>query len=174
MVKRYAGLGYNDSEVKIKSFTITIFAHSLGNKNSNSISARYRGLHHSYIGHIDLTVCGNSDPGTSGVLTPYGKMDGLYFDGSPEPNDFTWIFHQAVTAVAKEQGIHLITLDFDNQEDYYNALNELQGFTDSNVRVSTSSKADDRSIIIEPAVDLDDRRKDTKSIAVKPGGNKRK
>ena len=35
--------------------------HSLGNKNSNSISARYRGLHHSYIGHIDLTVCGNSD-----------------------------------------------------------------------------------------------------------------
>ena len=34
---------------------------SLGNKNSNSISAKYRGLHYSYIGRIDLTVCGNSD-----------------------------------------------------------------------------------------------------------------
>lgn len=34
---------------------------SLGNKNSNNIGIRYRGLHHSFIGHIDMTVCGNSD-----------------------------------------------------------------------------------------------------------------
>lgn len=38
--------------------------HSLGGKNSNNISIRYRGIHPSYLGNIDLLVCGNSDPGT--------------------------------------------------------------------------------------------------------------
>ena len=35
--------------------------HSAGGKNSNSIGIRYRGIHPSFIGKIDLTVCGNSD-----------------------------------------------------------------------------------------------------------------
>jgi hypothetical protein len=35
--------------------------HSLGNKNGNNISARYRGLHPSYISEFDLLTCGNSD-----------------------------------------------------------------------------------------------------------------
>ena len=38
--------------------------HSLGRKNSNNISARYRGVHPSFIGQFDLLTCGNSDPGT--------------------------------------------------------------------------------------------------------------
>jgi len=35
--------------------------HSLGGKNTNSIGIKYRAAHPSYIGNIDLTVCGNSD-----------------------------------------------------------------------------------------------------------------
>ena len=35
--------------------------HSLGAKNSNNISVRFRGLHPSYLGNIDLLTCGNSD-----------------------------------------------------------------------------------------------------------------
>lgn len=31
---------------------------SLGNKNDNNISAKYRSIHPSYIGRIDLNVCG--------------------------------------------------------------------------------------------------------------------
>ena len=34
---------------------------SLGNKNSNNIGVLYRGIHPSFLGRIDLTVCGNSD-----------------------------------------------------------------------------------------------------------------
>lgn len=86
-------------------------------------------------------------------------MDGLYFDGSPEPDDFMWVFHNAVKEVAKNRGIKMITLEFDNKEDYYNALDELQGFTDDRVRVSTTSKTNDTSIIIEPEMDLDEKKK---------------
>ena len=35
--------------------------HSLGNKNSNNIGIRYRDVHPSFIGRIDLLTCGNSD-----------------------------------------------------------------------------------------------------------------
>jgi hypothetical protein len=100
-------------------------------------------------------------------------MDGLYFDGSPEPNDFTWVFHQAVKAVAEQQGVKLIMVDFDTKEDYYHALNELQGFVDTRVRISTSSKSEDQSIIIEPDIDLDERRKDVKTVAVRPTKQKK-
>jgi hypothetical protein len=60
---------------------------ALGGKNDNNISTKYRGLHPSYIGIIDINVCGTSDPGSSGVITPFAKTDGLYFDESYEPED---------------------------------------------------------------------------------------
>ena len=99
-------------------------------------------------------------PGTSGVLSPYSEMDGLYFDGSPEPDDFMWVFHKAVNEVAKNRGIQMITIDFDTKEDYYNALDDLQGFTADHVSITTTSRENDTSISIvkEPFVDLDDRK----------------
>ena len=97
-------------------------------------------------------------PGTSGVLSPYSKMDGLCFDGSPEPDNFMWLFHNAVKEVAKKRGITLITMNFDTKEDYYNALDELQGFADDRVKITTTSKADDKSISIEPMIDLDEKK----------------
>ena len=87
-------------------------------------------------------------------------MDGLYFDGSPEPDDFMWVFHKAVEEVAKKRGINMITLNFDNKGDFYHALDELQGYTDDRVRISTTSKTDDTSIIIEPDMDLDEKKKE--------------
>lgn len=35
--------------------------HSLGGKNSNNIGIKYRDIHPSYLGYIDILVCGNSD-----------------------------------------------------------------------------------------------------------------
>ena len=35
--------------------------HSAGQKNGNSVGVKYRGIHPSMIGYIDMTVCGNSD-----------------------------------------------------------------------------------------------------------------
>ena len=86
-------------------------------------------------------------------------MDGLYFDGSPEPDDFMWIFHNAVKEVAENRGIKMITIDFDHKEDYYHALDDLQGFTDDRVRICGTSKANDTSIIIEPDMDLDEKKR---------------
>lgn len=131
---------------------------SLGNKNANNISAMYRGIHHSFIGHIDLTVCGNSDPGTSGMLSPFGKMDGLYFDDSMEPDNFIFDFKKSVEEIVKRKGVTYVSVKFDTKEDYYKAMNLLRNFNDEKIHVSSTSKEDDMELIIEPELNMDEKK----------------
>ena len=98
----------------------------------------------------------NRKPGTSGVLTPYGEMDGLYFDACPEPDNFTFDFKESIKKIAENKNVSLITIDFDTKEDYYHAMNELRDFNDNHVRAYTTSKTGEMKIIIEKDVDLDE------------------
>ena len=69
---------------------------SLGANSSNSIAVKYRGIDPSFIGNIDTNVCGSSDPGSSGVLTPFTKVKNLYFDESQEDQDGIYDFEKAL------------------------------------------------------------------------------
>lgn len=121
--------------------------HSLGGKNSNSIGIKYRAAHPSYIGNIDLTVCGNSDPGTSGILIPFGKINGLYFDDDYEPEDVRFKFIKDVESILKDEGTEYIGIDFDDDEDYYKIMEDIHKYTD-NINVYATSLADDNSIVL--------------------------
>lgn len=118
---------------------------------------RYRGLHHSFIGHIDLTVCGNSDPGTSGLLTPCGKMDGLYFDDKMEPDDFLFDFKKSIEEIVEQKGVDYITIDFETKEDFYKAANALRAFNNECIKVTSTSREDDTRLVIQQDIDMDDR-----------------
>jgi len=48
-------------------------------EGGKSISIRYRGIHHSYIGRLGLTASSAGDPGMSGTFTPFIQTDGFYF-----------------------------------------------------------------------------------------------
>jgi len=99
---------------------VNITPNSLGNKNDNNISIKYRGIHPSYIGRIDINVCGNSDPGTSGIITPFCKTDGLFFDDSYEPEEFKFQFEKDVNDYRKKNSNNLfIDIDCDNITDYF-------------------------------------------------------
>lgn len=95
---------------------------SLGNSNDNSISTKFRGLHPSYLGKLDINVCGTSDPGTSAILTPFCKTDGLYFDGDNEPESFKYNFDKDITDYFKSNFNGLtVTPSFNSIKDYYDA-----------------------------------------------------
>lgn len=131
--------------------------HSAGRKNSNSIGIRYRGIHPSFIGHIDLTVCGNSDPGTSGLISPYSKIKGLNFDDSMEPDNFRFEFLKKVKEVMNEEGIDHIDVIVDNKEDYYSFLNDIHKFGEENVGVTYVKKEKDYDqVITEEEEDLEE------------------
>jgi hypothetical protein len=139
--------------------------HSAGQKNKNSVGITYRGLHPSMIGYIDMTVCGASDPGTSGTLSPYSDIKGLYFDDSDEPDDFKFDFIKDMSNILKKENVSSITIDFDNKEDYYRTVNELRELSDKNINVYATSKVNSYDIILEDEEDLEEaKNQDQKDI----------
>ncbi len=58
---------------------------SLGENGSGSINIKYRGIHHSHIARLDLNTCSSSDPGLTGIITPFVKTYDLFFDPEEEP-----------------------------------------------------------------------------------------
>ena len=123
--------------------------HSQGGKNSNNISMKTRGLHPSYLGYFDVLVCGNSDPGLSGVISPFTKMDSMYFDSSDEPDEFAFELKKEIEKIWDKKGVPYIKLCFDNKDDYYDALMALEKCTDDNVKISGTSKEGRYDVIIE-------------------------
>lgn len=98
----------NDMDFFTKLKYTTKGPNALGSKNSNSIAVKYRGTHSSYIGNIDVNVCGSSDPGSSGVLTPFAKVGGLHFNEKEEDQD-------GIYALEKELAVLESHID-DNKE----------------------------------------------------------
>jgi hypothetical protein len=93
---------------------------SLGNKNDNNIPMKYRGIHPSYVGRVDINVCGNSDPGTSGIITPFCKTEGLFFNANFEPEDFKYDFEKDVINLRKNSTDKMfIDLSSPNISDYF-------------------------------------------------------
>lgn len=84
---------------------------ALGNNNGgNTMAVRYRGIDTSYISNIDIMVCGSSDPGASGVLTPFAKIENLNFNNTPEPQDGIFEFQQALMEQAKTMNHHKVLI----------------------------------------------------------------
>lgn len=92
-------------------------------------------------------------------------MDGLYFDDSMEPDDEIFAFKRSIEKIAEQQDVDFIKINFDNKEDYYEAMNHLRSFNNENIHVHSTSKEDDLSIIVESDVDLDTRDKDAQQQA---------
>lgn len=130
--------------------------HSLGGRNANNIGIRYRDLHPSFLGEIDVLVCGNSDPGTSGVLSPFAKIKGLYFDDSDEPDEFYYNLSQDDRKRNEHHHITTVACDFDNAADFYETLEKLQKYTKDNVTVYGTSRANRYEMIINENSDMDD------------------
>lgn len=66
---------------------------SLGEKNSKNINDKYRYLHPSMVGVVDLFTTSNSDCGMSGSIVPFVKLyDGFFFTPEHEPCNARYIF----------------------------------------------------------------------------------
>lgn len=130
--------------------------HSLGGKNSNNIGIKYRDVHPSFLGRLDVLVCGNSDPGTSGLISPFGDISGFYFDDSEEKNNFTYLFQKDLIEELKKTNpdILYIKLDFDSETDFYNALLDMQKYVKNNVKLFGTSHEGHYEILISDCDDI--------------------
>lgn len=72
-------------------------ANSLGESNSKMIADKYRYLHPSMVGTVDLFTTSNSDCGMSGSIVPFVKLyDGFFFSPEKEPCQARYLFEKAL------------------------------------------------------------------------------
>ena len=100
------------------------------------------------LGHIDLLVCGNSDPGTSGILSPFGPIKGFYFNDSKEPDNYKFEFKEDLSRIMKESNAEYVEIKCDNIDDYNKILDELVEFNKNCITVNGTSK-DNMTIVLE-------------------------
>lgn len=91
----------------------------------------------------------------AGILSPFAKIDGLYFDGSDEPFDFYYNLVQDLKAYYKEHGKKYITFSFDDKKEFYKMLYALEQFTNDNIMAYGTSREGQMEMVIEEEVDID-------------------
>lgn len=82
-----------------------------------------------------MNITGNSDPGTSGILSPFSKISGLYFNDENEPDNFMFEFKKDIERILAGKGIEYIDIKVDNKEDYFKIMNNLSTFNNEKIRM---------------------------------------
>ena len=97
----------------------------------------------------------------AGLLSPFGNIDGLYFDGSDEKDNFTYEFQKDLAEIQKQCGIKYVKMDFDSANDFYNALMDMQEYAKENTSFFGTSKSGHYEVVIESEKSDDDDEEET-------------
>lgn len=92
------------------------------------IAVKYRYLHPSMVGVVDLNVSSNSDVGMSGSFVPYAKLyDRFYFTPEHEPCQSRYHFDKSIH---DEYGID-VGVPTDDFDSYVTALENINQYKDA-------------------------------------------
>lgn len=97
-----------------------------GGKNNNEVALDKRWIHPSSVGLIDLTVCSHSDPGRSGIISPFCKLDSLYFSEEPEPDDVMYNLSNRITQIMNNEENVVIQLNCQSKDEFYKVLHDIE------------------------------------------------
>lgn len=91
---------------------------SQGGNSGKTLQTCQRGTDPSFIGRIDLNVVGNSDPGATGVLTPFIETSGLAISDKPEPEVRQFELLRSIEEALANEDIYLENFGIETPEDY--------------------------------------------------------
>lgn len=117
------------SRVRYSQSYSEIYKSSLGEQSSKIISQKYRNIHPSYFGRIDLNVSSNSDVGMSGAFTPFMELfDNFYFNPKPEPCEAGYQIHQEIAEYYNSDACQAkgfpVEITFNSLKEYMDFINE--------------------------------------------------
>lgn len=106
---------------------------SLGSKSDRNINVKFRGVHPSYLGNLDINVYSSSSPGLNGSCTPFVNVVDLYFDPNSEPQAQEFEIMEELSKENAKKGILTVKIG-KNPIEYYEARLEMikkqvDGFT---------------------------------------------
>jgi len=77
----------------------------LGEQRGSTIPDKYRYLHHSHIGRVDLDASSASDPGLTGIICPLAKIYNQSFSEYEEPNSWESDFKELLAQYRSMVGV---------------------------------------------------------------------
>lgn len=115
-----------------------------------------RGIHSSHLGRLDINVCGNSDPGTSGVVTPYcTDIYGLQFSNEFEPEEFKYELESDIDEYyARTNPDGCVVTRYEDSDDYYNKMEHFRDIA-KQFKVYDTYHIDDDTVLIQITIDDD-------------------
>lgn len=77
----------------------------IGDSNKAAVSDRFRDVHPSHLGRLDVTYSSNNDPGMSGLISPTADIYDDSFSEYEEPNSWDEKFNQLVETYRKSKSL---------------------------------------------------------------------
>lgn len=102
---------------------------SQGGSSGKTIATCQRGIDPSFVGRIDLNVVGNSDPGATGILTPFIKTHGLNISDKKEPETKQFELLQIIEEAVKNEYEYIENFGIETYDDYYELINKIYDTT---------------------------------------------
>ena len=93
------------------------------------------------------------------MLSPFAKIDGLYFSKEAEPSEFYYNLMKDLEKKWDDEGYTYIKLNFESSSDFYNALYGISQFNSENIKAYGTSKDDQYEIVLNEDSDMDDQSK---------------
>ena len=103
---------------------------SQGGSSGKTIATCQRGIDPSFIGRIDLNTVGNSDPGATGVLTPFIKTHGLNISDKKEPESKQYELLKIIEEAVKNEYDYIEKFGIETYDDYYELMNNIYSTTE--------------------------------------------
>ena len=126
---------------------------SQGGSSGKTIATCQRGIDPSFIGRIDTNVVGNSDPGATGILTPFIQTDGLNISDKKEPEEKQFELLKIIEEAVKNENIYVENFGIETYEDYSELIEKIYSTT-AGCGISTKK---------EYSQEVQDESKDSKS-----------
>ena len=102
---------------------------SQGGSSGKTIATCQRGIDPSFVGRIDLNVVGNSDPGATGVLTPFIETYGLNISDKKEPESKQFELLEIIEEAVKNEYEYIEKFGIETYDEYYNMINKIYDTT---------------------------------------------
>ena len=74
-------------------------------------------------------MVGNSDPGSTGILTPFIETSGLYISDKKEPESKQFELLQIIKEAVKNEYEYINGFEIETYEDYYETINKIYNTT---------------------------------------------
>jgi hypothetical protein len=102
---------------------------SQGGSSGKTIATCQRGIDPSFVGRIDLNVVGNSDPGATGILTPFIETHGLNISDKKEPESRQFELLQIIEEAVKNEYEYIENFGIQTYDEYYEMINKIYNTT---------------------------------------------